>query len=77
MSKLSDLKVNLSPGVRPSRVLCDYVMKPFVNFSRYSALFNELTSDMPVVRCSYSVEYRVYIQCVNGTYTVVTISVYL
>ena len=58
-------------------MLCDYILKPFVNCRLSSALLNELISDMPVVRCSYSVEYRVYIQCVNGTYTVVTISVYL
>ena len=54
--KLSDLKSNLSLGALPSRVFCDYVMKPFVNCSLSSALLNELTSDMPVVRCSYSVE---------------------
>ena len=56
MTKLSDLKVNLSLGVRPSRVLWDYVKKPFVNYSLSSALLNELTCDMPVIRCSYSVE---------------------
>ena len=56
MTKLSDLKVNLSLGVRPSRVLCDYVKKPSVNCILSSALLNELSSDMPVVRCSYSVD---------------------
>ena len=56
MTKLSGLKVNLSLGVRPLRVLCDYVKKPSVNCSLSDALLNELSSDMPVARCSYSVE---------------------
>ena len=57
MRKLSSLKVNQSLGVRPSRVFCDYVKKPSMNCSLSSALLDELSSDIPVVRCSYSVEF--------------------
>ena len=52
--KLLSLGVNLSLSVKPSRVLSDYVKKPNVDGMLSSALLEELSDYIPVVKCNYT-----------------------
>ena len=54
MNNLLSLGVNLSLSVKPSRVLSDYVKKPNVDCMLSSALLEELSDYMPVVKCNYT-----------------------